>query len=74
MVKIDFEKTDGVYTLQDALHLPDDHNFSESDIEVMKQQRFDNWMLVITAPAPEPTPEPTPEETPPEETPPSEVA
>jgi len=63
MVKIDFEKTDGVYTLKDALHLPDDHAFSESDIESMKQQRFDNWMVVLTTP----TPEPTPEELPPSE-------
>ena len=55
MVKIDFEKTDGVYTLQDALHLPDDHTFSESDIEAMKQQRFDKWLLIITTPTPEPT-------------------
>jgi hypothetical protein len=64
MVKIDFEKTDGVYTLQDALHLPDDHTLSESDIEAMKQQRFDKWLLIITTPAPEPTTE---------EPPPSEV-
>lgn len=63
MVKIDFEKTDGVYTLQDALHLPDDHAFSESDIEAMKQERFDNWILILTTP----TPEPTPEELPPSE-------
>ena len=63
MVKIDFEKTDGVYTLQDALHLPDDHALSESDIEAMKQERFDNWLLVLTTP----TPEPTPEELPPSE-------
>ena len=50
MIKIDFTKTDGVYTLQDALYLPDDHTLTETDIEAMKQQRFDNWLAVITAP------------------------
>lgn len=60
MVKIDFQKTDGVYTLQDALHLEDDHAFSEADIEAMKQQRFDNWMAVITTPTPEEIPQDPP--------------
>lgn len=65
MVKIDFQKTDGVYTLTDALHLEYDHAFSEADIEVMKQQRFDNWVTILTTPTPEPIPEePTPEEPP----------
>lgn len=48
-MKIDFTKTDGTYTLQDALYLPDDHNLSDADIEVIKQQRFDNWVAIITA-------------------------
>lgn len=50
MVKIDFTKTDGTYTLQDALYLPDDHTLTETDIEAMQQERFDNWLAVITAP------------------------
>ena len=62
MVKIDFEKTDGVYTLQDALHLPDDHAFSESDIEAMKQERFDNWVAILTTPTQEPIAELPPSE------------
>ena len=45
----------------DALHLPDDHTFTESEIDTMKQQRLDNWIAVITAPPPED------EELPPEE-------
>lgn len=53
MIKIDFEKTDGTYTLRDALHLEDDHTFSEEEIEAMKQARFDNWIAILTAPAPE---------------------
>lgn len=49
-MKIDFELTDGIYTLHDALHLPDDHTLSTEEIEAMKQERFDNWVAVITAP------------------------
>ena len=50
MIKIDFTKTDGIYTLRDALHLPDDHTLTDADIEAMKQERFDKWVAVITAP------------------------
>lgn len=50
MIKIDFTKTDGTYTLQDAIYLPDDHALTDADIEVMKQTRFDNWVAIITAP------------------------
>ena len=47
-MKIDFEVTDGTYTLRDAIHLPDDHGYSEAEIEAMKQARFDNWVKIIT--------------------------
>lgn len=49
-MKIDFELTDGVYTLHDALYLADDNNLSNGEIEAMKQGRFDNWIAAITAP------------------------
>ena len=49
-MKIDFEKTDGTYTLVDAIHLPDDHMLTDDDIEAMKQKRFDDWVAIITAP------------------------
>lgn len=42
----------GKYT--DALTLPDDHSFSDEEIEAMKQQRLNNWLAVMTAPRPEP--------------------
>lgn len=53
-MKIDFEANTphGIY--RDALHLPDDHGYSGAEIESMKQQRVDNWISVVTAPAPEP--------------------
>jgi hypothetical protein len=31
--------------------LADDHSFTEAEIELMKQQRVDNWIAVVTAPA-----------------------
>lgn len=52
MIKIDFEMKDaaGVYTYRDALHLADDHYFTEDEIESMKQARFNKWLSIITTP------------------------
>ena len=50
MIKIDFEMTDGTYNYRDALYLPEDHSFSDADIEQMKQDRFARWIAVVTAP------------------------
>jgi hypothetical protein len=59
MVKIDFDFDTPHGVFRDALHLPDDHGFTEAEIEAMKEQRRDNWIAVVTAPpAPEPEPEP----------------
>ena len=49
-MKIDFEFQTEHGLFRDALHLPDDHTFTEADIETMKQQRVDNWIAVVTAP------------------------
>ena len=53
-MKIDFEANTphGIY--RDALHLPDDHGYSDAELEQLKQQRVDNWIAIVTAPAPEP--------------------
>jgi len=48
MVKIDFEANTQYGTFRDALHLPDDHNLSDAEIEAMKQQRVNNWINVVT--------------------------
>ena len=32
----------------DALHLPDDHTFTEVEIDAMKQQRLDSWIAVVS--------------------------
>jgi len=57
MIKIDFIKTHETYrTFADALHLEDNHTFTDEEIEAMKQARFDNWVAIITAPPVEETP------------------
>jgi len=58
-MKIDFEFVHPIHgKFRDALNLPDDHGFSEAELEAMKQQRFDNWVAVVEAPpAEEPEPE-----------------
>ena len=52
-MKIDFSFSSQYGTFSDALHLEDDHAFTNAEIEAMKQQRFDNWVAMITAPQPD---------------------
>jgi hypothetical protein len=49
-VKIDFEFQTPHGLFRDALHLADDHTFTDEEIQAMKQQRVDNWIAVVTAP------------------------
>ena len=60
MVKIDFEFDTPHGVFRDALHLPDDHAFTQDEIQAMKQQRVDNWIAIVTAPPAEPVEEPAP--------------
>jgi len=55
-MKIDFEFDTPHGLFRDALHLPDDHTFTDDEIQAMKQQRVDNWIAVVTAPPVEDTP------------------
>jgi len=50
VIIIDFTKTNGQLTLQDALWLEDDNMLTDAEIEAMKQIRFNDWVAVITAP------------------------
>jgi hypothetical protein len=50
MIKLDFTKTDGVNTLVDAIWLDENHVYTDAEIEQMKQERFDNYVAIITAP------------------------
>lgn len=46
-MKIDFEFTTPYGVFRDALHLPDDHIFTDEQITAMKQDRLDNWLFVV---------------------------
>lgn len=50
MITIDFEKSDGTNTLRDAIVLPDNHGLSDTEIEAIKQKRFDDWVAIINTP------------------------
>jgi len=50
MIKIDFEITKNRMTFKDAIHLPDNHQYTEAQIEAMKQARFNTWYALVTAP------------------------
>jgi hypothetical protein len=53
MIKIDFTFDTEYGVFSDAISLPDDHTFTDDEIEAMKQERVDNWIAIITAPSEE---------------------
>ncbi len=54
-MRIVFEFTTAYGVFRDALHLDDDHTFTEEEIAAMKQERLDNWLFAVeNPPAPEP--------------------
>lgn len=55
MVCVVFEKTNGTYDYRDALYFTQEDyaGTTPEQIEAMKQERFDNWVAVITYVAPE---------------------
>jgi hypothetical protein len=61
-MKVDFERHHDIWgKFADALHLPDNHTFTDAQIEAMKDERFNNWVNVVENPSPsEPVPEPEP--------------
>lgn len=44
-IRFTYETKYGAFS--DALILPDDHTFTESEITSMKEQRRDNWVAYI---------------------------
>lgn len=50
MIKIDFEFNTEHGLFRDALHLPDDHVFTDEQLEAMKLERRDTWIAVVTTP------------------------
>ena len=49
-MKIDFEFQTEHGLFRDALHLPEDHGLSETQLQAMKEQRRDAWIVVVSAP------------------------
>jgi hypothetical protein len=56
-MKIDFEFETQYGKFADALHLADDHNFSNEEIQLLKEERVDNWVALVSAPVNTTTPE-----------------
>jgi len=54
MIKIDFSFETKYGKFADALHLPDDHGFTDEEIEAMKQQRLTNWLAIVEPQEPPP--------------------
>jgi hypothetical protein len=48
MIKIDFT----INGFSTALHLADDHDLTDAEIEAMKQSIYDKWYEYITNPPP----------------------
>lgn len=44
-IRFSYETKYGLFS--DALNIPDNHTFSDQEIEDMKQQRVDNWIAYI---------------------------
>ncbi len=52
MVKIDFEIVRDGNVYRDALHLPDDHTLTDSEIDALKEERYANWLYIVNNPPP----------------------
>ena len=48
MVTIQFEIEQNGYKLVDAIVLPDDHAFTDEEIEQIKLKRFYDWFETVT--------------------------
>ena len=53
-MKIDFEYNTDYGVFRDAINLPDNHSYTNAELEAMKIARRDNWIAVVTAPPVEP--------------------
>lgn len=52
MIKLDFQFETIYGKFADALYLPDDHTFTDAELEAMKEQRRDAWIWVVENPLP----------------------
>ena len=56
MVVVSFSFDTQYGKFADALHLPEDHTFTEAEIEDLKQQRLNDWLAVVSPNTPTETP------------------
>lgn len=47
MIKIDFEINRDGHTFRDAIVLEDNHNFTDEQIEEIKEKRFQDYLIAI---------------------------
>lgn len=52
MIQIIFERGADPYLFRDALWLPEDHTFTDAEIEQMKDDRYNAWYALVTNPPP----------------------
>ena len=50
MIHIEFEIVKDNMTFRDAIILPSDHNYTDEQLEGIKQKRFDDWYAIVIAP------------------------
>ena len=48
MIQLIFEFNTQYGVFRDALHLPEDHAFTDEQIDAMKQERVNNWIVAVT--------------------------
>lgn len=56
MIKIDFEFNTQYGKYRDAIHLPEDHTYTQEQIVEMQTERLNNWISIVENP-PQPQPE-----------------
>ena len=47
IIAFEFPTSHGVF--RDAIHLPDDHQFTATELQLMKEKRVDDWVAAVTA-------------------------
>lgn len=50
MIKIEFQFDTKHGKYRDALYLPEDHIYTDADIEAMKAERVNNWIDAVENP------------------------
>ena len=50
-MKIDFQFNTKHGLFSDAITLPDDHTYTDAEIDAMKQERLANWITILETPS-----------------------